>query len=263
MLGGSGGAELADRLADLPQSPMQVDQRAGPGGERVGEQDPPGGWLPGEAVVPGGRCAVDESREDGESPDAVGEHVVEDHDERTALFGQAGDDDRGPWRPVQRQAGTHRLHRDVVQCGFVGRARAPHLPYVPLDGEIGVVDPYRPSAQRRRAHERATQPRYGADPFGQRAVHRRRIERTVEDEQRSDLPRHRHSVHRELEQVVRTRPVDLRIHLHVVLPGRRFVQDRRSAQRQDVTGSEVRTAATAAASVTGPAAQATASSRSS
>jgi len=39
-------------------------ERAGPACERIGEQDPPGGWLPGEAVVLGGRCAVDESRED-------------------------------------------------------------------------------------------------------------------------------------------------------------------------------------------------------
>jgi hypothetical protein len=49
-------------------------------------------------------------------------------------------------------------------------------------------------------------------------VYRRRIERTVEDEQRADLPRHRPAVHRELEHVVRPRPVDLRIHLHVVIP---------------------------------------------
>lgn len=59
-----------------------------------------------------------------------------------------------------------------------------------LDGEVGVVDPHRTAAQRRGADAPAAQPRYRADPVGEGVAHDRRIERAVDDEQRTHLSRH-------------------------------------------------------------------------
>jgi hypothetical protein len=89
-----------------------------------------------------------------------------------------------------------------VQPGLVAGIRTPDLAHVPLDRELGIIDPPRAPAQRRRDHELAAQPRHRADPLGKHAAHLGRAERSVGHEQRADLPQHRATVDRQREQVI-------------------------------------------------------------
>ena len=113
-------AELGHRRPEAAHRPAEAADGSRPSSPGVRRQRPRGGRRLGEPGGGGhGRGAVDEVGEDGQPADAVGQHVVEHHDQGRPAVGQVRDDRDPPQRAFTGERcgdrrGGHREERALV-----------------------------------------------------------------------------------------------------------------------------------------------------